>query len=192
MTKYRIHPEAPVDDEGHPIHPERGHRICARAKSDRTTPTKHGRERDDVPYCTLAAGWGVEDSTSGACDHHGGNAGAPEGDDNGAYEHGAYTEHIIDDLTEREREAFDAMVRQLHDGEDDGQRDLLREQAVEAYLKYKRSGDDRFLREYRQLLSEFNIVDATDRQEVEHTGEVTGDFSVNITHHRVTEEDTDE
>jgi hypothetical protein len=87
MTDWKIHPDAPTDDEGHPVHPERDIRICARTKSDETTPTDHGRERDDIPYCTLAAGWGVEEASEGACDHHGGGgdnesaakAGAKEG-----------------------------------------------------------------------------------------------------------------
>jgi len=108
---------------------------------------------------------------NGRCFHHGGqkhNGGAPEGNDN-AEKHGAYTDHIISDLSEREEEAFDALVAQLQADEvDGGPPQVICEQAVEAYLKYKRSSDARFLREYRQLLSEFNIVDNTDQHEVTH------------------------
>ena len=191
MTESQIHPEAPTDSDGHPVHPEDGHRICGRGKSDRTTPTEHGRERDDVPFCTLVAGWGVDDASTGACSHHGGAGGGPSGEENGNYKHGAYSEHLKSDLSEREQEAFEDLVDGLSDEEK--AEHLIRELAAEALLKYKRSNDARFLREVRQLLGDFNVVDATEH--VEHSGELeqSGDFAVNISHHRVTDdEDQDE
>lgn len=165
MTDWKIHPEAPTDSDGHPLHPEEGYRICGRTKSDRTTPTEHGRERDDVPYCTLRAGWGVDDSSSGACSHHGGAGGGPSGEANGNYKHGAYSEHLQSDLSDREQDAFEDLVEAF--GDQDAAQDVVRELAAEALLKYKRSSDARFLREVRQLLSEFNVADSTDHLEVD-------------------------
>ncbi|MDS0284728.1 hypothetical protein [Haloarcula onubensis] len=160
-----IHPDAPTDSDGHPVHPEKGHRICGRGKSDRTTPTDHGRERDDIPFCTLTAGWGVDGKDTGACDHHGGSGGAPPGEDNGNYKHGAYSEHFQSDLSDREQEAYDDLVKAFDDQERAKQ--VVDELTAEALLKYKRSGDHRFLREARQLMSEFNIADATDHLDVD-------------------------
>lgn len=164
-----ISQEAPTNSEGHPIHPERGHRICAGTKSDRTTPTKHGRERDEYDYCLLAAGWGVDGKSTGPCRHHFG-AVDNRGENNPSYRHGAYSKHMMDDLTEEERAAFDDLVDALGDPKD--ALGTIRELAAEALLKYKRSGDFRFLREYRQLADTFNLAPNEDEMNVNLSGEV--------------------
>ncbi len=94
---------------------------------------------------------------------HGGTQ--PTGSDSPNFEHGAYSKHFKSDLSDREQEAFGDLVDALKDEE--RTQDVFRETAAELFLKYKRSGDPRFLREARQLLSEFNVVDATDHREVE-------------------------
>jgi hypothetical protein len=165
MTDYEISEEPPRDEGGHPVHPDpdKDHRICAATKSDRTTPTEHGRERDDVPYCTLAAGWGVDDTQTGTCSHHLG-AVDNRGENNPNYEHGAYSEFtnlLESDLSEREQKAMNGLDLDEHGDE------FVRDAIKEAYIKYKRTGDDRFMREVRQWLSEFNIVDNTDQVELE-------------------------
>jgi len=97
---------------------------------------------------------------------HGGTASEKNaGAKNGNFKHGAYSDHFKSDLSDREEEAFGDLVDALQD--ESRTQDVLRETAAELILKYKRSGDPRFLREARQLLSEFNVVDATDHQEVE-------------------------
>lgn len=102
MTEKRIHPDAPTNDAGNPVHPEKGYPICGRQKSDQTTPTPHGRERDDVPYCLQRAGWGADASGPGtACKNHGGDAGAPEGPRNGNWKLGLYSEYMTEDDAER-------------------------------------------------------------------------------------------
>lgn len=185
----RIHPDAPTDSDGNPVHPDEGYPICGRTKSDKTTETDHGRERDDVPFCTLRAGWGTDyDDPGVACDHHGGSS--PRGKENANYEHGGYSEHLQSDLSDREQEAFEALVGDLNDPETAVQ--AMQELGAEAIIRYKRSADPRFLREARQLLSEFNVVDNTDQVELEHSGEVDGALDVTVNHHRVTEEDMDE
>lgn len=154
-SDYVIVEDAPRDDSGHPIHPEEGYRICGATKSDRTTPTSHGRERDEFDFCLLRAGWGVDDTSEGRCKHH---LGAVDlrGENNPNYKHGAYSEFLRRDLTDGEADALEGMVEAFADPE--RAIDLIKDQAAEAYIKYKRSGDERFLREYRQLVDTFNLA----------------------------------
>ncbi|MDL0127083.1 hypothetical protein [Halobacterium salinarum] len=152
---FEISSEPPRDEDGHPIHPERGHRICGAVKSDRTTPTDHGRERDDVDYCLLAAGWG-EDRSVGPCSKHP-VTGEQWGESNPNHEHGAYSEFadfMFDSLTDREQDALEALDFDEH--ADQFAQDVVKE----AYAKYLRSGDDRFLREARQWAAEFGVIEA--------------------------------
>lgn len=101
------HDDVPTDDAGRPVHPDddKDYHICGMPKSDRTTPPDHGRDRDDVPYCTLYAGWGTERKT-GACSKHGGAGGAPEGWQNGNARHLLYSKRMNDD----DRKEFEAIV----------------------------------------------------------------------------------
>jgi hypothetical protein len=178
MTEYTIHPDAPTDQNGHPIHPDsdKDHHICGRGKSPNTTETEHGRERDDYPFCLQSAGHGTENpkrtgEPGAACSNHGGSS--PVGADNPATEHGAYSKFIDllkSDLSEREQTALNAL--NLDDHGDDFVRDAIKE----AYLKYKRTGDDRFLREVRQWMSEFNVVENADQVEL------NGHLDVDATH----------
>ncbi|MEE6210840.1 hypothetical protein U3A55_11845 [Salarchaeum sp. III] len=162
MTQ-QVHPDAPRDDDGHPVHPEKGHRICGRAKSDRTTPSEHGRERDDYPFCLQRAGWGLGgDITEGACKNHGGGGGAPSGEANGAYKHGAFSEQFQRDLSDSEQDALDNVVDVLDDPTQTSA--FVRETIGELILKYKRSGDPRFVREARQWASEFGAIDVAPEQ----------------------------
>lgn len=168
---YEISDAPPRDDDGHPIHPERDHRICGAVKSDKTTPTEHGRERDEYDYCLLAAGWG-EDRNVGPCSKHP-ITGEQWGDSNPNYEDGAYSEFedfMYDSLTDQEREALDAL-----DLDEDGD-DFAKSVVKEAYAKYLRSGDDSFLREARQWASEFGVIETPpNKQEIEHSGQIDGE-----------------
>lgn len=121
-----------------------------------------GTNRHGKP-CGHPEGWGT-DNDSGPCKHHGGAA-DNRGENNGNFKHGAFSEHFASDFSEREQEAFDALVGALEDQEAATQ--VLREAAAELFLKYKRSADPRFLREARQLLSEFNVLENADTLELE-------------------------
>jgi len=163
---FEISEEPPRDEQGHPVHPERGHRICAATKSDRTTPTPHGRERDDYDYCLQPAGWG-EDRDVGPCRNHP-ISGEQWGESNPNYQSGAYSEFtdlLGGDLSEREQAALDGL-----DLDEDGD-DFVRDAIKEAYIKYKRTGDPAFLREVRQWTSEFNVVENGDTLDVTVDGE---------------------
>jgi uncharacterized C2H2 Zn-finger protein len=98
-----VHDDAPRDDEGRPIHPEKGYPICGQPKTDATA--NNGRKRDDVPYCLQYAGHGTDRKT-GACSKHGGAGGAPEGWRNGNARHLLFSKRMNDD----DRDQFNAIV----------------------------------------------------------------------------------
>jgi len=160
---HEISDEPPRDDQGHPIHPERGHRICGAVKSDRTTPTDHGRERDEYGYCLLAAGWG-EDRNTGPCSKHP-VTGEQWGESNSNFKNGATSEYFKSKLSERQRDVYDEVAEKLADP--DEAKGVLRQVATQMILVGEHSNDPAMVREGRQMLSEFNIVDNTDSVEVD-------------------------
>lgn len=166
---YEISAEPPRDDQGHPIHPEKGYRICGATKSENTTPTDHGRERDEFDYCLQRAGWGA-DRQVGPCTKHP-VTGEQWGESNPNYQSGSYSKFQDlqrDALTEREQQMLDAIDFEKHDG------DFAEDVVKEAYIKYHRTGDDRFLREARQWAKEFGVIDTpADQLEVDATVEQT-------------------
>lgn len=174
MTDYEISDEPSRDEQGHPIHPERGHRICGATKSERSTPAPHGRSREDVGYCLQSAGWGCDRSV-GPCKNHP-VSGEQWGESNPNYDSGAYSKFVDyqrDSLTDSEREAIDAIDFDEHG--DDFAEDVVRE----AYAKYLRTGDDRFLREARQWASEFGVLDRP-ADELEVSAEVESEQELSI------------
>lgn len=120
----------------------------------------NNRKSDDgtfAGYCQARAGAGTDHKGEGRCKWHGGAGGGPSGAENGNYKHGAFSEHLRSDLTEREEEALGAAAEALEDPQE--AQSVARELAVEAVIKYKRSsGDTRFLREFRQLCDTFGIA----------------------------------
>lgn len=72
------HPDAPTDDEGYPIHPEHGYRICGCKKSEESDNTN-----DEYPFCMHPSAYDVDGKDEGPCTFHGGSSdGAPEGNKN--------------------------------------------------------------------------------------------------------------
>ena len=98
-----VHDDAPTNDDGVPIHPEKGNPICGYEKTD--AKDKNGRKREDVPYCLLAAGWGTDRKT-GHCSNHNGAGGAPTGWENGNARHLLFSERMNED----DRDVFDKVV----------------------------------------------------------------------------------
>lgn len=114
---------------------------------------------------------------------HGGTQ--PTGRDSPNYKHGAFSKHLRSDLTESERAAFDDLVDDLEDPEKS--LDAIRRVAAEALMKYKRSADSRFLREFRQIADTFNLAPNEDRVELDADLGVRSEV-VEITEDSLTEE----
>lgn len=169
----RIHPEAPTDDAGHPVHPEQGYSVCGRQKRGGST-SKNGRDRDDVPYCLAAAGWGREEAgePGDACKHHGA-PGGPEGNTKNL-KHGAYREQFTNHLTQAEQDAFDEAARLLEDPE--GAQEVARIAATTALLQWQRSQDPEFLRRFESICEKFGLAPEEVLQ-VEHSGSVDHEHS---------------
>ena len=137
--------------------------------SEKPLPDRCGAQCRDGGYCTQYPVQGSE-----RCRMHGGSS--LTGADNPAYKHGAYSKYMRSDLTEAEREAYDELVDALEDP--DEALGAIRELAAEALLKYKRSADERFLREFRQLADTFNLAPNEDVHEL--TGDGGGPLEVVI------------
>lgn len=134
--------------------------------SDEKTEGRCNAKTRDGGFC---ANYPVEDSNR--CRMHGGAANN-SGKNNGNYKHGAYSksdEAFRDSLTDKEQELYDS-VREANEDPDTAL-GPIKTILSDLIIKYRRTGDHRFIREYRQLCSEFNIADNTDK--VEHSGAVT-------------------
>lgn len=94
---------------------------------------------------------------------HGGTQ--PTGRDSPNFKHGAYSKQLRADLTDAEQEAYGDLVAAFEDPEET--LDAIRELAAEVLLKYKRSADQRFLREFRQLADTFNLAPNADQVELD-------------------------
>jgi len=95
----------PVDDDGIPQHPERGHPVCGYPKTDAVA--NNGRKRGgEGDACLLSAGWGTDRNTGACRNHFGASPGGPTGWANGNARHLLYSERMSDD----DREIFEAVV----------------------------------------------------------------------------------
>lgn len=104
MAWSNVHDDAPTDDDGRPIHPEKSYPICGYEKTDATD--KAGNKRHDIAYCLQSAGWGT-DRTTGHCRKHNGHGpGAKEGWANQNARHLLWSKRMNDD----DREEFKRLV----------------------------------------------------------------------------------
>lgn len=128
----------------------------------------------DTP-CRLVEGWGYDNATSGLCRNHGDRGakvanqnakdnpggGPPESNDN-AVTHGAYRDDFLENhMTDEEVERV-ATVEELLSTPEGSQRHA-RMMAGVALEQFRRSGDERFLREYRQLCDKAQIFPSEER-----------------------------
>jgi hypothetical protein len=119
----------------------------------------------------MPAGWGTNHIGEGRCKHHGGAGGdvgdpggAPPGEDNGAWEHGGFSEDTDD-------EAIIQAFQAINTGDLDP---VWLQLAGEAYANYRRSGDSRHLAECRKCLE--NAADDDDNPTLGDI-ELAADFS---------------
>lgn len=180
-SEFEIAATAPTDSDGHPVHPDpdKTHRICAATKSDKTTPTKHGRERDDYEYCLLAAGWGVDGKREGPCTHHTG-AIDNRGENHPNYEHGGYSKYLSRaNFTEGDERRVANVAEDLSDP--DTRDDVFLSFISDLWVRWDRTKDPRFAREIRQALNEFGYTPEEARQvHVEHSGSIDGKREVDL------------
>ncbi|WP_226043493.1 hypothetical protein [Natrinema sp. DC36] len=171
---YEISDEPPRDEDGHPVHPEKEHRICGATKSDRTTPTSHGRERDEYDYCLLAAGWG-EDRSVGPCQKHP-VTGEQWGESNPNFKAGQTSEYFKSKLSPRQRDVYDEVVTALDDDEDADT--ILTHFATRLMMLGEHSSDAALYKAGLETLSKFNIVENPDEINMNHSGEVEAELTV--------------
>lgn len=113
---------------------------------DTQTDICGAKTRNGEP-CKRPAGWGTSHTGEGRCKQHGGKdrdkGGAPEGEANGQYEHGGFSQKIDDDeIIAAFTEAAD--TRNLNP--------VWLRLAGSAYASYKRSDDSAHLSECRRCL----------------------------------------
>ena len=120
--------------------------------SNEPLPDRCGAECRDGGYCE-----NYPKGDSDRCRMHGADSdgGAPADNENAA-QHYAFSDKFRSDLTDSEKQAVESLVDYLTDIDDE--RRVAAECAAEALMKYKRTGDVRFLREARQWMSEFNLL----------------------------------
>lgn len=161
--------------------------------------TKNPMEQDELCGAECRDGTPCQkppNKGSDRCRFHGGQStgnpdadGAPKGKDNGSWKHGAFSDLLREDLSEAERNAHEQLTDKLvalNDGHPGIE--IIAPIAAEALLRYKRSGDDCFLREWRQHVSEFNVV--PNEEQVELSGSDGDPLSVQINHEHIgTDED---
>lgn len=125
--------------------------------------------RNDEP-CGLPAGWGTGHVGDGRCKLHGGSS--PRGEDSPSYKHGGYSKYLSEDnFTDDESERAGAIFGDLQDPET--ARDVGRAMAMDLYVRYDRTKDPRYSREFRQFCETFGFApEEIQRLAVEHSGRV--------------------
>lgn len=99
----------------------------------------------------------------GKCDVHGGKS--KKGTEHPNFKHGKTSKYFKSKLSERQEEVYDEIADALDEPED--AKLVLSQVATQMILRGEHNADPALVREGRQLLSEFNIVDNTDQIEMQ-------------------------
>lgn len=120
--------------------------------------------------CGQKAGWGTDHVGVGACKLHGGNN--PRGKANGNYKHGGYSKYLSpEQFTDDEIDRAEAIYEDLQDVE--GAQDVGRSFAMDLLIRWDRTKDTRYAREFRQFCETFGFAPEDIRKlMVEHSGSV--------------------
>jgi len=98
----------------------------------------------------------------GKCRYHGGSS--LKGTEHPNFKHGKTSKYFKSKMSERQREVYEEMAEALDDTED--AKAILSQVAARLMVLGEHSTDSSMVREARQILSEFNIVDNTDSVEM--------------------------
>lgn len=110
--------------------------------------------------CGLKAGWGTDHVGVGACKLHGGNAGAPEGNDN-AVTVGAWAEDFYEGfLTQAEQKRVEKSAELL--GDEANAKEIAQHAASVSLEQFRRTGDERFMRRFESICDKFSITPVDD------------------------------
>lgn len=141
------------------------------------TDTCGAQNRNDEP-CGLSAGWGTDHNGEGRCKFHGGNN--PKGEDHPNYKHGGYSKYLsADSFTDDERTRAEAIYDDLQDP--NTAQDVGRSMAMDLYVRWDRTKDTRYAREFRQFCETFGFSpEEIQRMAVEHSGQVDGEQRVEL------------
>jgi len=148
---------------------------------------RRSRDGQFLGYCKRVSGWGTDDDT-GRCSLHGGNAGAPEGNDNAVTVETWSEDFVKNFLTEGEKDLVEDARELLND--DATAKELGATAAGIALVQFRRTGDERFFRRFESLCDTFNIA-PDDVERKEFTGDGGGAIEVDVTNNIVETEATD-
>jgi hypothetical protein len=102
----------------------------------------------------------------GKCDSHGGKS--KKGADHPNFTHGKTSKYFKSKLSERQRDVYDEMAKAFDDDAD--AKLILAQVATQMIVRGESMGDPAMVREGRQLLSEFGVVEAApEKHEVDAT-----------------------
>jgi len=124
------------------------------SRTGRPRPSTAANATTPLLHCLLAAGVGWTDPSEGTCSKH--PVTTTVGRVQPKPQHGGYSEFqdfMQEGLTEDEAAAIEALDLEEHG--DDFAADVVKE----AYAKYLRTADDRFLREARQWAADFGVIE---------------------------------
>lgn len=200
MTWNNVHDDAGLDDDGTPRHPDddKSHAICAAPKSDRASAPDHGRDRDDVAYCTLAAGWGRDGISEGHCTKHGAPKSDVSGWDNPNAKHGLYMDLDRSSLSDREigmleeldgvdsKEQLEQLInlmgvrfRKAYDAIEAG-RVTADPNSGELKIEHAEQQLFSFSSTLTRLIETYNRITEGQQINVDKKTEITGDASINV------------
>lgn len=113
---------------------------------------------------------------NGRCRMHGGTK--KSGTESPSYKHGGYTQVL--DLDDEEESVYDDIAGTFADGDLGDQRKIVAEAAAEMWIRFQRSGDETFMREFRMLAERFNLAPNSDSIEHHHEGSIEAAFMADL------------
>lgn len=105
--------------------------------------------------CGQPAGWGTDHVGYGACKLHGGNAGAPEGNNNAVTVAAWSEDYVTDFMRDDEAERIKDLSELLEDPT--SAQEVAARAASLAMEQFRRTGNDHFLRRFESICDKANL-----------------------------------